>query len=167
MASKTIKCDVFHATFGTNVSEQGACNLLVHEKDCVDCAKWVAAKREFDAVEDVTCERFREIVALGESRSEVDACSFYKHRRNCLSTDCHNWYEGNVVQPICNAMNGWTPRVGDFVRITDGPFENFRGRITEVGTGEIEVYIENVFGRPTTTKVFRYAMMEDVPAVSS
>lgn len=157
MESKEITCDTFFATFSTSVSQQGACNLAWHEKKCANCALRSAAKREFDAVENVTCENFREIVALGESKSEAEARSFYKHRQHCISAVCRNWYAGNVLQPLCNVMNGWTPQEGDTVKITDGPFENFRGQIIKVGDGEIEVSTD-VFGRLTTVQVFQYAL---------
>ena len=56
MEAKRITCETFHAVFGTDVSEQGALNLVRHEEHCSACARFAAVERRFHAA----VEKFRE-----------------------------------------------------------------------------------------------------------
>lgn len=147
MESKAIECDTFRAVFGTQgVSYQGQCNIYHHAKQCGSCFEWAEEKR----VEEISCQYCQELAASPFSPAEV--LMLRKHMKHCFSLKCYDnpTYERRVLNLLLGGAFGWTPKEGESVRITDGPFVNFTGTIVKIDTEDFFVAVQaNVFGRKT------------------
>lgn len=147
MGSAISWCDIFRATFGTNVAERGRTNLSMHEGVCKSCREWAD---DHSAGVVITCvcasNLIRNLVSPDESRG------LRIHLRQCQH--CEDLYQEHLLSLLCDGTLGWTLREGISVRITDGPFENFCGEVIGISTEEALVSVwTNVFGRMTEVHV--------------
>jgi len=108
MESREISCETFRIVFGTNVSEQGKCNLVRHEEECSICGRFAELKRMDASAPEITCERFWELETPGKGISEGQSYEngSQKHYRECLlcRTRLDEIVSRRMVEALCKGI---------------------------------------------------------------